>query len=478
MRSDLISSYFSVFGGRVEPFTLYAEADEALGHKIKYFDITSLYPYVMRSKIYPIGFPEVIKDEDKFHSLTDLNKEWSYEGIAKVRILPPKGLLHPVLPIKLDSGKLCFTLCVKCSTEGNMTRKCEHTDMERSIVGVFTSPELSLAIEQGYKLLKCFEVWDFKATMQYDGINEETGLFTKYINKFMKLKQEASGYPSWVKTEADKDKYIQDYKALEGIELDKNKIEDNPGLKFIAKNALNVLHGKLSQRSNLASTEVFSDESEFLTAVFNPNREILDFFEIHDKVFLTTKKKEEHSCISSPTTNVVLAAYITAHARVHLYRTLKRLAGRAYYCDTDSCIFLSVPGLWEPVISDALGGWKSELAPGTWITRLICAGCKNYCYQTDSLQNDGTDGKLVIKGWNLDFNTLKQLNREVVEELVKTYLQTSNENKVVKVEGLSSFERNKREPGIYTRETLKTYRVIIDKRIVTEDYKTIPFGYY
>ena len=398
--------------------------------------------------------------------------------VLKVRILPSKDLLHPVLPVKLPSGKLCFTLCVKCSTEGNITRQCGHTDVERSIVGVFTSPELRLAIEQGYKVLKCFEVWSFKDTMLYDGVNEETGLFTKYINKFMKLKQEASGYPSWVKTEADKDKYIQDYKDLEGIELDKTKIEDNPGLKFIAKNALNVLHGKLSQRSNLASTQVFSDENEFLSAVFNPNREILDFFEIHDKVFLTSKKKEEHSDISSPSTNVVLAAYITAHARVHLYKTLKRLGSRVYYCDTDSCIFLSVPGLWEPFISDSLGGWKSELALGTWITKLICAGCKNYCYQTNSLQDDGSDGKLIIKGWNLDFNTLKQLNREVVEELVKTYLQTSDENEVITVSGLSSFERNKRAPGVYKRETLKTYRVIIDKRIVTEDYKTVPFGYY
>ena len=113
--------------------------------------------------------------------------------LLKVRMLPPKWLLHPMLPVKLPSGKLCSTLCVKCSTEG------EHTDMGRSIVGVFISPELGLAIEQGYRVFKCFEVWTFNDTMLYDGVNEETALFTKYINKFMKLKQKVSGPPSWAK---------------------------------------------------------------------------------------------------------------------------------------------------------------------------------------------------------------------------------------------------------------------------------------
>ena len=38
---------------------------------------------------------------------------------------------------------------------------------------------------------------------QYDVATGEGGLFVEYINKFLKLKAEASGYPNWVRTPAD-----------------------------------------------------------------------------------------------------------------------------------------------------------------------------------------------------------------------------------------------------------------------------------
>jgi hypothetical protein len=41
---------------------------------------------------------------------------------------------------------------------------------------------------------------------------------------FLKLKQESSGYPSWVRSEDDKDKYIKDYRRAKGIDLDQASI--------------------------------------------------------------------------------------------------------------------------------------------------------------------------------------------------------------------------------------------------------------
>jgi hypothetical protein len=38
----------------------------------------------------------------------------------------------------------------------------------------------------------------------------------------LKIKQEATGYPSWVLSEDDKDRYIREYNEREGILLDKN----------------------------------------------------------------------------------------------------------------------------------------------------------------------------------------------------------------------------------------------------------------
>ena len=42
-------------------------------------------------------------------------------------------------------------------------------------------------------------------------------MFTDYINKFLKIKEEASGWPKWCKTDHNKRKYIQDYNNKERI---------------------------------------------------------------------------------------------------------------------------------------------------------------------------------------------------------------------------------------------------------------------
>jgi len=55
----------------------------------------------------------------------------------------------------------------------------------------------------------------------------------------LKLKQESSGWPSWCTTDADKEKYVSDYLANEGIQLDVENIAKNPGKRALAKLLLN-----------------------------------------------------------------------------------------------------------------------------------------------------------------------------------------------------------------------------------------------
>jgi hypothetical protein len=50
------------------------------------------------------------------------------------------------------------------------------------------------------------------------------GLFTEYVNTFLKIKQESAGYPEWVTKEQDKLNYISDYNKHERIVLDYDKI--------------------------------------------------------------------------------------------------------------------------------------------------------------------------------------------------------------------------------------------------------------
>ena len=42
---------------------------------------------------------------------------------------------------------------------------------------------------------------------QYDKATGAAGIFAKYIDVFLKIKQESSGYPDWCKTDKDKEKF-------------------------------------------------------------------------------------------------------------------------------------------------------------------------------------------------------------------------------------------------------------------------------
>ena len=95
-------------------------------------------------------------------------------------------------------------------------------------------------------MLDIAEVYHYDEWCEYDGSDPETGLFTKYINALLKIKQEASGWPDWVTvlgddaaTEANKDKYITEYEKTEGVTLDPSKVERNEALRSLAKLCLN-----------------------------------------------------------------------------------------------------------------------------------------------------------------------------------------------------------------------------------------------
>ena len=114
-----------------------------------------------------------------------------------MRILPPKRLYHPVLPCR-SNGKLKFPLCDHCATTENQS-SCQCPNAARSIVGTWCIPEIQKAIQRGYTLEKIYEVYHWDTTSQYDPSVPGSGLFSAFINKFLKLKQEVL-YRIWVYT--------------------------------------------------------------------------------------------------------------------------------------------------------------------------------------------------------------------------------------------------------------------------------------
>ena len=131
------------FGGRTNITKLtYIKKDE----KGKYVDFVSIYPTVQFYKNYPKGHPTKILEPEKYDE--------SWFGFIKCKILSPKGLYHPVLPVKTmrgNSKKLLFPLCRTCSAK--KPKKCNHKDEKRT----WCTNEIDVALKKGYQIKKIYE---------------------------------------------------------------------------------------------------------------------------------------------------------------------------------------------------------------------------------------------------------------------------------------------------------------------------------
>ena len=80
-----------------------------------------------------------------------------------------------------------FPLCRTCAVNLQET-PCEHNEEER-MSGTWCSIEIQKALDIGYRVVRMVEVWHFPR-------EESSDLFTGYIDTFLKIKQEASGWSS------------------------------------------------------------------------------------------------------------------------------------------------------------------------------------------------------------------------------------------------------------------------------------------
>ena len=101
-------------------------------------------------------------------------------------------------------------------------------------------------VRLGYRILDIYEVYEYQIT-QYSRETCQGGLYVDYINTFLKLKAEASGYPSWVQSPEDEERYIHTFRESEGIELNKASIQYNAAKRGLAKLCLNSMWGKLRE---------------------------------------------------------------------------------------------------------------------------------------------------------------------------------------------------------------------------------------
>ena len=203
--------------------------------------------------------------------------------------------------------------------------RCAHSNEERTLTDTWCTPELQKAVELGYEIQYIYEVWHFDQTCE--------GLFQDYVNTWLKIKQEASGWPSWVGDDPIKRlEYIHEYEKHEGIHLEYDKIEHNPGLRALAKMMLNSMWGKFGQRLNKTQVQEFDDPQAFHRFLDTDTLEVRHVSVINDHMVEVHYQYQDEDIPVSPNLNIFVASFTTSWARDRLNQAIQLFGERVVLC--------------------------------------------------------------------------------------------------------------------------------------------------
>lgn len=466
----------------------------------RYIDVCSMYPDAMFKGSFPIGMPELLKEQkcsevplDRWCRRFSKESEGNWLGMYEVSMLPPKrasnsktkaALFLPVLPTRSE-GRLMFTLY----------------PIERQ---VYTSMEIQYALQCGYRLQAVHQALVWR--------NHSKTLFRSYIAIFWCLKFVCGGYPAHVKTvrqktmhladtlsklelnfsEGDRsivsrlkqvlnaryglltsahseqpqsltDAYMVYYNLLARLSRDRPRDElfgvwsiellaqiavlmDYPSssMKLVCKLLLNSLYGKFGQRNEYPRTAMCQSQEEVWSYLSSPFTTVTDMQLFHDQYDYPLDNGEEDAALFTRCqvtykdgerpvqtrqlhafSHVVIAAMVTARARLKLLRTAHIIGEeRCLYMDTDSLIYVNDQpeiSVKRPMISTLrfgsfLGEWEDEHpSPDEFLNgAFVSCAPKIYSYTTNT-------GKCIthIKGFK-ETVTTRQMFR--FNHLKKTLL--------------------------------------------------------
>ena len=456
-------------GGRTSAYRWYHKANLEKGEKIKFADVISEYPNANLRGSYPVGHPTIFLEHDP--NMPPFN-QWN--GLIKCTILPPRDLSLPVLPFKAQ-GKLMFPLCRTCvETEGREI--CHHNDpLDRQLTGTWCAPELHLALEKGYTLVRIHEVYQYPESMQFNPETGEDGLLSAYVRCFMALKVQASGWPDGCDTPEKREEFIKNVKKYDGIVIDPEKMERNPALRTLAKLILNSFWGKFGEKTLRSKTEIVYDYSELMQIVIDPTKKVQSLVPLGDECLQVAWKPVEDSDVSLPTSSLVHAAFTTCLGRLQLYRCLQIVGDRALYGDTDSVAYISRPNEPDLPLGSHLGDLSDQVVedygPGSFIVEFCAGGPKNYGYVV-AVCGDLQSLRICIKVRGITIN--KSCEKLVTYEELKKIVMGDRDNVTVpiprQIARLPTWQ-------IVTRPTSKNWRAVNTKRRRVDLAQTVPHGF-
>ena len=173
----------------------------------------------------------------------------------------------------------------------------------------------------------------------------------------MKLKLESTKY----NFKNDKEELMFRNKVKKNLDIDLGKLNENSGLRAIAKMCLNSLWGKFGQRNNMNQCKYVTDINEFYQVVLDDTIDNLNINFINEEMVQLSYTYKDQFINNSYNTNIYIACFTTSSARLMLYDKLDYLNEKVLYFDTDSIIYIDSQNGNKIKTGDMLGELTDEL---------------------------------------------------------------------------------------------------------------------
>jgi len=393
-KKEIIKEMFKgYYGGRTETFFR-----GKLDNSFNYYDINSLYPFVMNKYKFP--FPNSLKLS--YEPNEDLLK---FEGLSYCYIETPKNIMYPLLPYR-------FTF-----EEDNKSKKLLFP--KGDFYGWYSHPEIRKAKELNYNI-KLIKTYYYTQTF-----NPFKDFVTDLYNKRLQYQKENNKMQLAVKILLNSlyGKLAQKLEQTE-MKFSFNQEDKNEILKYFDENEKRINENKpMKYKINTP------DHNEIKTK---------DGFVSEPRIFyITNLDVKEYPKFINP----ILALYVTSYARLELYKLIEEVEKnnkKVVYCDTDSIITD-----YKFKTSKKLGDLKLEHS----IKKGIIIKPKFYYLKNEKNEEVyKIKGIFGIKKYEDFINLLKTKKFKYVKftKFKESLKRGLNFNQILEVEKVLSLEDNKR----------------------------------
>ena len=103
---------------------------------------------------------------------------------------------------------------------------------------------------------------------------------------------------------------------------------------------------------------------------------------------------------------------------------------------------------------------------GSHIVKWVGTGPKSYAYETD-------DGEVTtkVKGFTLNYANSLKINGDVMGEVIR------DPSKKITIGRKNAITRDAKTKTIVNQDQTKTFALGYDKRVVQDDFDTVPYGF-